>query len=279
MRLNRIGKISLIVIAIYLILAVGAATGIWFQDAFLVQNEKVFEPPSSQFLFGTDIFGRSVLARSVHSINTALIVGFFASLIAVILGTSLGAIAGYNRGKVDNFILWIMTSLDSIPPILLLVSFSYVLGPSLQTLCIILGLTSWVGHARLIRAEFIRQRDREYVQAAVALGAGPWRIIKLYILPNTSHIILINFSLSFVSAIKNEVILSYLGLGVKPGAPSWGLMISDARLELSRGVWWGLTAATIMMFFLILAFTLFNDALKDTLDPKRRYLNVSTDSN
>lgn len=265
MKLGWLGKVSLSVIGIYVVLAIMAATGIAFQDAFVVQNEKVFEPPSAEYLFGTDIFGRSVLDRAVHGINIALIVGFFASMIAVILGTTMGAIAGYNRGKLDNFILWIMTCLDSIPAILLLVSLSYVLGPSLQTLCIILGLTSWVSHARLIRAEFIRQRDREYVQAANALGARPWRIIGLYILPNTTHIILINFSLSFVSAIKNEVILSYLGLGVKPGSPSWGLMISDAKLELSRGVWWGLTAATLMMFFLILAFTLFNDALKDAL--------------
>lgn len=264
MKLSKIGKISFFIMLIYLLLSMAASSGLFFQSAFIVQNEKVFEPPSMQFLFGTDIFGRSVLARAVHGITTALIVGFFASLIAVLLGTTLGAIAGYSRGKLDNFIVWIMTSVDSIPPILLLVALSYVLGPSLQTLCIILGLTSWVSHARLIRAEFIRQRDREYVLAATALGARPLRIIGVYILPNTLHIILINFSLSFVSAIKNEVILSYLGLGVKPGSPSWGLMISDAKLELSRGVWWGLAAATLMMFFLILAFTLFNDALRDS---------------
>lgn len=279
MKLSLTGKISLIIISLYLLLGLVAATGFGFQEAFVVQNEKTFESPSTQFLFGTDIFGRSVLARAVHGINTALIVGFFASAIAVLLGTSLGAAAGYSRGKTDGFILWIMTSIDSIPPILLLVSLSYVLGPSLQTLCIILGLTSWVSQARLIRAEFIRQRDREYVQAEIALGASRWRIITASILPNTLHVILINFSLSFVSAIKNEVILSYLGLGVKPGSPSWGLMISDAKLELSRGVWWGLTAATLMMFFLILAFTLFNDALKDSLDPKRRYTDVITDQN
>ena len=278
MKLSFVGKISLFIILVYVLLAIAAASGFAFQDAFVVQNEKVFEAPSSQFLFGTDIFGRSVLARAIYGINTALIVGLFASLIAIGLGTFLGALAGYSRGHLDNFIVWIMTSVDSIPPILLLVALSYALGPSLQTLCIILGLTSWVTQARLIRAEFIRQRDREYVQAAQALGASPWRIVRVYILPNTLHIILINFSLSFVSAIKNEVILSYLGLGVKPGSPSWGLMISDAKLELSRGVWWGLTAATLMMFFLILAFTLFNDALKDASDPKRRNIDVITDS-
>ena len=102
----------------------------------------------------------------------------------------------------------------------------------------------------------------------MALGAGHLRRIFLHILPNTFHLVLINFSLGFVSAVKSEVILSYLGLGVRPGTPSWGMMISDAKLELAREIWWGLAAATIFMFLLVLAFTLFNDALRDALDPK-----------
>ncbi len=114
----------------------------------------------------------------------------------------------------------------------------------------------------------MKHRSREYVQGATALGAGHARRIFLHILPNTFHLVLINFSLGFVSAIKAEVILSYLGLGVEPGTPSWGMMISDAKLELARGIWWSGTAATLFMFFMVLAFTLFNDALRDALDPK-----------
>src|SRR5690606_3325996 len=123
---------------------------------------------------------------------------------------------------------------------------------------------------RLVRSEFIKQRGQEYVQGAFAMGASHARRIFIHILPNTVHLILINFSLGFVSAIKAEVILSYLGLGVEPGVPSWGMMISDARLEVARNIWSGLVAATLFMFFLVLAFTLFNDAVRDAMDPKLR---------
>ena len=119
-----------------------------------------------------------------------------------------------------------------------------------------------------MRGEFMKHRDREYVQGAFALGASHMRRIFAHILPNVSHLILINFSLGVVTAIISEVILSYLGLGVQPGVPSWGMMISDAKLELSRGVWWNLAAATGFMFCLVLSLILFNDALRDALDPK-----------
>jgi peptide/nickel transport system permease protein len=184
------------------------------------------------------------------------------------IGTVLGAVAGYFGGVIDELIVWFYTTVDTIPYILLIVAFSFIAGPGLTTVCLAIGLTSWIGHCRVIRAEFMKHREREYVQGATALGASHLRRIFLHILPNTFHLVLINFSLRFVTAIKSEVIISYLGLGVKPGTPSWGMMISDAKLELSREIWWGLAAATGFMFFLVLAFTLFNDALRDALDPK-----------
>ena len=130
-----------------------------------------------------------------------------------------------------------------------------------------LGLTTWVTLCRLIRAEVIRHKDREYVQAAAAIGAGSYRRLFKHILPNVLHIVIINFSLQFQIAIKSEVILSYLGLGVQ-GQPSWGRMIDDAKLELARDVWWQLAAATFAMFLVVLAFNLLSDALRDALDPK-----------
>lgn len=175
---------------------------------------------------------------------------------------------GYFGGKIDDLIVWFYTTIDTIPYILLVVAFSLVMGPSLKTLCLAIGLTSWVGLCRVVRAEFMKHRDREYVQGAYALGASHLRRIFLHILPNITHLILINFSLGFVGAVKGEVILTYLGLGVEPGTPSWGTMINYATQELARGVWWGLFAATTFMFFLVLAFNLFNDALRDALDPK-----------
>jgi len=252
----------------YILLAALCAFGVIFGDFNLTDNAKAYQAPSWDHWLGTDIFGRDVLARAAHGTVTSLVVGFFGSALAVLIGTFFGAIAGYFGGKTDDIIVWFYTTIDTIPYILLVVAFSLVIGPSLKTLCIAIGLTSWIGLCRVVRAEFMKHRDREYVQGALALGAGNARRIFLHILPNVSHLILINFSLGFVGAVKGEVILSYLGLGVEPGTPSWGTMINYAKQELARDVWWGLFAATIFMFFLVLAFNLFNDALRDALDPK-----------
>lgn len=268
MRRNRVAVVSFAVIVFYLGLALLCATGVLFADHAVTNNDIAYQAPSSEHWFGTDIFGRDVLARAAHGTITSLIVGFFGSALAVLIGTLFGSTAGYFGGIIDELIVWFYTTVDTIPFILLIVSFSFVMGAGLNTMCLALGLTSWVGHCRIVRSEFMKHRERDYVQGAKALGAGHVRRIFLHILPNTFHLVLINFSLGFVSAIKAEVILSYLGLGVEPGTPSWGMMISDAKLELARGIWWSGTAATIFMFFMVLAFTLFNDALRDALDPK-----------
>jgi peptide/nickel transport system permease protein len=224
--------------------------------------------PTWEHWFGTDFLGRDVLARAVHGINTAFTVGATAGLISVLIGTSLGAIAGYFGGYVDEFIVWIYTTLDNIPYILLIAAMAFALGPGLSTICITFGVTSWTGLCRLVRGEVLKHREKEYVQAALSIGAGHTRRIVRHIIPNVTHLVIIQFSLGFVGFIKAEVILSYLGLGVEAGMPSWGTMINDARLELARGVWWNLLAATLFMFGLVLAFNLFNDSLRNALDPK-----------
>lgn len=268
MRRSKIAMISLAIIIAYLVLAALCAAGLIFTDYGVTNNAIAYSPPSADHWLGTDIFGRDVMSRAAHGTVTSLIIGFFGAGLAVLIGTVLGATAGYFGGKVDELIVWFYTTVDTIPYILLVVAFSFVMGAGLQTLCLALGLTGWVHHCRIVRAEFMKHRERDYVHGATALGAGHMRRMFKHILPNTFHLVLINFSLSFVTAIKSEVILSYLGLGVKPGTPSWGIMISDAKLELARDVWWGLAGATFFMFFMVLAFTLFNDALRDALDPK-----------
>jgi ABC-type dipeptide/oligopeptide/nickel transport system permease subunit len=265
---DRVATVSLAVIIVYLLLAFMCASGLIFTNYATTNDALAYQAPSAEHWFGTDIFGRDVWARAAHGTVTSLVVGFFGAGIGVLIGTFLGALSGYFGGKVDELIVWFYTTVDTIPYILLIVAFSFVAGPGLRTMCLAIGLTFWVSHCRVIRAEFMKQREREYVQGAMAVGAGHMRRIFTHILPNTFHLILINFSLGFVTAIKSEVIISYLGMGVAPGTPSWGMMISDAKLELSRDVWWGLAAATLLMFFLVLAFTLFNDALRDALDPK-----------
>jgi peptide/nickel transport system permease protein len=183
------------------------------------------------------------------------------------VGVILGALAGYFGGWVDDLVVWFYTTLSSIPNIMLLVAITFVLGKGLTAIYVALGATAWVSLARVIRGEFIKHKSRDYVVAANSLGASHGSRIFKHILPNVSHFVIINTSIQFVSAIKSEVILSFLGLGVQ-GQPSWGVMIDDAKLEVMRGVWWQLTFATLGMTFVVLAFNILGDSLRDALDPK-----------
>jgi len=257
------------IIAFYTFLALMAKFG-WVASPWDVEVAGSYQSPSFdsvKLLFGTDIFGRSVFFKVIHGARVAMTVGFMVSIISIPIGITLGAIAGYFGGWVDELIVWFYTTLSSIPYILLLVAIAAVMGKGMQTVYIAIGLTSWVGLCRVIRGEFIKHKNREYVIAARSLGASHFSRIFKHIFPNVIHLVIINFSLLFQSAIKAEVFLSFLGLGVQ-NQPSWGVMIDDAKLELARGVWWQLGGATLAMFFLVLAFNIFGDALRDSLDPK-----------
>ncbi len=237
-----------------------------------------YEAPSSKNIFGTDIFGQSVFRKMLYGTKISMTVALCASVISLFIGVPLGAIAGYFRGVVDEIIVWIYSTLSSVPSILLILAFAVVLRDKtvfgyklagITSVYLAIGLTSWVGICRLIRGEVIRQKEREYVLAAKSYGCSSLRIIFKHLLPNVFHLIIIDFSLRFVAFIHAEVILSFLGLGEK-SRPSWGAMINDARIELSRGVWWQMAAATMAIFFLSLALNIFGDALRDSLDPKLR---------
>ncbi len=261
--------ISFAIIFLYALVGILTAIG-WIGAHWDVAIAEGYQPPSFESInhwFGTDIFGRSVFLKMILGIQTALTVGLSASIIAVSIGLFLGAVAGYFGGWIDDLVVWFYTTFSSIPGIMLLIAIAFVLDKGLLTVCIAIGLTSWVGLCRVIRGEVMKHKDREYVQAARAIGASHRSRIFKHILPNIFHQVIINFSLMFQAAIKSEVILSYLGLGVQ-GRPSWGLMIDDSKLVLGRGIWWELSAATIAMFFLVLALNVFSDALRDALDPK-----------
>lgn len=223
--------------------------------------------PSLEFWFGTDLLGRDVFAKTVHGAKVALTVGLVASLVAIPIGAVLGSIGGYFGGRIDECVVWLYSTFASVPQILLLTALGFVLGRGTSSIYIAVGLTSWVGTCRLIRGEVIKHRDRDYVAAARMVGAGHGKILFGHIFPNVAHLLIIDFSLRFIYAIKSEAVLSYLGLGVQ-GEPSWGVMIADAREELLQGVWWQLAAATGAMFLLVLAFHLVGDALRDALDPR-----------
>jgi ABC-type dipeptide/oligopeptide/nickel transport system permease subunit len=256
-----------IVILIYALVGLLALThliAVHYQESI----GPAYSPPGRHFLLGTDVLGRSVLDRAIHGCRIALVVGFISTGIAIPIGILFGSLSGYYRKRVDEVIVWFYTTVDSIPYILLVLALALVLGKGLVSVCIAIGITSWVGACRVVRGEVLKQRELDYVQAARAMGAGDARILFLHILPNVMHLVLIQASLIFVEAIKSEVILSYLGVGVQ-GEPSWGIMIDDARIELiGRGAWWQFASATGAMFVLLLAFNVFNDALRDALDPK-----------
>jgi len=269
--------VSLIVIAVFVLIAVGVYTGLIAGN----WNEQVgprYEAPSLKHGFGTDFLGRSVLRKTLYGAKISLTVAFLASLISICIGLPLGAIAGYFKGWIDDVIVWLFTTVNSIPHIILILAFAFVLkGKTLfgyplsgiSVVYLVIGLTSWVGLCRLIRGEVIKHRDRDYVTAARAYGCSRSRIILRHVIPNVMHLVIINFSLRFVSFIHAEVILSFLGLGVK-GEPSWGVMIDDARQELYRGCWWQLAAATLAIGLISLALNIVGDALRDALDPKLR---------
>ncbi|MDO9182587.1 MAG: ABC transporter permease [Bacteriovorax sp.] len=263
---NRLSCIALIIVVFYFTLALltfmGVIAGDWGKEI-----GPSYSPPSAEYIFGTDIFGRSVFLKMIKGAETAIAIGLATSAITIVIGTILGMIAGYFGGIIDELIVWFYTTISAIPGIMLLVAIAFIMGKGTSTVFISLGITSWVGLCRILRGEVMRHKDREYSQAASALGAGSFRKLFKHILPNITHVIIINFSLTFEMAIKSEVILSYLGLGVQ-GRPSWGTMIDDSKLELSRGVWWQLAAATFAMFFIVLAFNVLGDALRDALDPK-----------
>jgi peptide/nickel transport system permease protein len=219
--------------------------------------------------FGADKWGRDVIAKTIKGSETSIFVGLAAALVATIIGTVLGAFAGYHGGWVDDTLNWFYSVFSSIPYLLLILAVAAVLQhKGTLTIVLILGLTGWTGVFRLIRAEYLKHKGREYVQAADAIGASNARRMFRHIFPNVSHVVLVQLSILVVAFIKSEVILSFLGFGVPVDVVSWGSMLNEAQNELLLGKWWQLVAAGGTMALLVTAFSLFTDALRDALDPK-----------
>ena len=219
--------------------------------------------------FGGDKWGRDVLKKTIKGTQTSMLVGVSAALLAVFIGTLLGALAGYYGGATDDLLNWFYSIFTAIPYLLLILAIAAVLNQKgTVTVVLILGLTGWTGIFRLVRAEYLKHKVREYVQAADAIGASHARRMFVHILPNVSHVVLVQLSLHVVLFIKSEVILSFLGFGVGVDTVSWGSMLNEAQNELILGKWWQLVAATSSMALLVTAFGLFTDALRDALDPR-----------
>ncbi len=226
-------------------------------------------------LLGTDRQGRSILVRALYSSKIAVQVGFIVGLVSVIFGSLLGAAAAFYGRIVDGAINWLFSVFTSIPSLVLLVVLAFAFTDSavdgtLIPLYVAFCITYWIGPCRVVRGETMKIKELEYVQAATAMGFSRFYILLRHVIPNTVHLMFINFSLLFIGAIKGEVILTYLGLGVKPPATSWGIMIRQSIPEVPTGNFWQIGAATFFMFVLVLAFNIVSDALQDAFDPKHQ---------
>jgi oligopeptide transport system permease protein len=232
--------------------------------------ETTLKPRIQTLPFGGDRYGRDVLKKAIKGAQVSIVVGLASALVATFIGSVLGAFAGFFGGLIGDGLEWLYNVFTSIPYILLIFAFAAVSGRGIVSVIVILGLTGWTGVYRLIRAEYLKHATREYVRAAQAIGAPPLARMFVHILPNVSHVILVQLSLNVVGFIKAEVILSFLGLGVSVDSVSWGTMLNEAQSELILGKWWQLAAATLFMAVFVTAFSQFTDSLRDALDPKLR---------
>ena len=228
-------------------------------------------PLKGTHILGTDALGKDVFVQGLRACRTALIIGGLTSAFYIPFGTILGLAAGYFRRRTDDVITYLYSVVASVPTILLLVAIISALGKSFLTMTGALAFTFWVSLCRLIRGETLRQSESQYVAAARALGQTHPRILTRHLLPNVLHLVLITFVLGFSNLVLYEVILSYLGVGLPVGTPSWGAMIDGARGELTREplIWWNLVAASGALFGLVLSLNLLGDSLRRAFDPKR----------
>jgi peptide/nickel transport system permease protein len=221
-------------------------------------------------LLGTDHLGRDLLARVIYGARPALLVGFAAVVISGLLGMAAGLLGGYFGGWVDDVLMRLADIQLAFPFILLAIAVIGVLGPSLQTIIIVIGVSSWVVYARVVRAAVFTLREREFVQAAQALGGRDGRVVLRHILPNALTPWLVVATLDMARVIVIESALSFLGLGVQPPTPTWGGMLADGRVYISTA-WWLATFPGLAILVSVLGINLFGDGLRDTLDPR---LNV-----
>ncbi len=261
-------RACLLVVGLYLLVAVAGYAHLLPDAETAVGDAQQAPSWHPATLLGTDLLGRSVLWRVLAGAQTAVTIGLATAALAVPFGTALGLAAGYVGGWVDALVNWVYSVVASVPDILLITAISYAMGKGLAAMCVAIAATSWVGIMRLVRGEVLRHRDSDYVLAARGLGAGTRRIMFSEILPNVLHVAIVTSSLVLLAAIKAEVVLTYLGLGMQDGA-SWGLLIAGASQDLMSGTWGPLAGTVTAMFLLIYALSAIADALRDVLDPRR----------
>ena len=268
-RHNPLAAIGVVLVVIFLLCAIFAP---WLapQDPAHIDLPNRLDPPSVSQWCGTDELGRDICSRLIYGARISMLVGSCVVLASLSLGLIIGSIAGYYGGRIDRFInVVLMNAFLSFPGILLAIAFVAFRGPGIFNLVIALSLGGWVGYARLVRAQVLAAREKEFVEAARALGASDLRVIVSHILPNIIQPVIVQAAIGMAAAILAEATMSFLGLGVPPPAASWGSMLNDARAHLFDSPHLVLFPAAAVMLA-VLSFNFIGDALRDLLDPRSR---------
>jgi ABC-type dipeptide/oligopeptide/nickel transport system permease subunit len=271
LRRHKAGMLGLLIVAVYFLAAVTVWLGLAGQDWAAATGGR-WEAAGPEYWMGTNVLGQDIFQRAVFSVRTAFEIGLVVALSSTLLGALLGAMSGwYSRSLVDDIILWLMGVLDSIPFYLLVAAVAFALQGKVWAMHLAMIATFWTGTGRLVRAEVMRIKTREFVLSARVIGLPAPLILLRHVLPNTLHILLVQAGITFVAAIKTEVILSFLGLGVHDGV-SWGLMLAESTQEVLAGHFNNFLAASLMLFVLLLGFNLLTDAIQDAIDPRQASL-------
>lgn len=268
LKTDRYGLGGLVIVAFFAIVALSVWTGLLGQGWSEVSGNR-WESYSTSHWFGTNLLGQDILQRTLFGAATAFELGLIVTFFSIVLGTVLGALAGWYRNTwLDEVIQWLKGVLDSIPFYLFAAAIAFALQGNRWAMHLAMIITFWTTTARIVRGEVIRIKQREFVEAARAIGLPGITVLFRHVLPNTVHILLVQSTIVFVAAIKTEVILSFLGLGIQDGV-SWGLMLAESSQEVLAGHFGNFVAASAALFVMLMGFNLLADALQDALDTRR----------
>ncbi|RKL61458.1 ABC transporter permease [Thermoanaerobacteraceae bacterium SP2] len=264
-RRNKMAMVGAITIILLIFIAVFAP---WVApyDPYKLDLKEQFIAPGAKYFLGTDMYGRDVLSRVIFGTRISLIIGLVPSIISMVLGSVLGIISGYYGGKVDTVIMRVADMVMAFPSLLLAMAVMYTLGANLYNIFIALSIVGWAGTARVVRAQTLSIKEKEFVEAARAIGVKNWIIMIRHIFPNCVAPLLVLLTLGIPEAIMSEASLSFLGVGAQPPTPSWGLMISNGKEYLFSAPWVAITPGFAILI-IVLAFNFLGDGLRDALDP------------
>ncbi|MFA6222986.1 MAG: ABC transporter permease [Desulfomonilaceae bacterium] len=267
-RRNKMAMIGLIIVATLFCVAIFANQLAPYSPS-KIDTSNILAPPTWNHVLGTDVLGRDVLSRIIHGAGVSLSVGFVAVGISTFIGMLLGAVSGYYSGILDRIVMRFVDVMLCFPSFFLILAVIAFVGPSIWNIMIVIGATSWMGVARLIRAEFLSIRERDFVQAAIAQGASDARIIFLHILPNAMAPVLVAATLGIASAVLIESGLSFLGIGVQPPDPSWGNMLTEGKDNIEIA-WWLSLFPGMAILITVMGYNMLGEGIRDSLDPRLR---------